>query len=96
MTYIIFLYTAVLKIYVKKITWLAFKKIINAWKKKKIDHTSVNKLKWKTYHSDGVNWIDNCEEEDVVRFIIVFSETLIDTYYSSERIENFNEVRLTA
>lgn len=47
-----------------------------------------------TYHSDGVNWIDNCEEENVVRLVIVFSETLIDTYYSSERTAGFIESSL--
>jgi len=30
-----------------------------------------------TYHGDGVNWIDDCEEEHVVRLVIVFSETTI-------------------
>jgi len=30
-----------------------------------------------TYHGDGVNWIDNCEEEHVVWLVIVFSETTI-------------------
>jgi len=30
-----------------------------------------------TYHGDGVNWIDDCEEEHVVRLVIVFSETRI-------------------
>lgn len=42
----------------------------------------------KTYHSDGINWIDNCEEEDMIRLVIVFPETLIDTYYSNEFTKN--------
>jgi len=32
----------------------------------------------------------------MVRLVIVFSETLIDTYYSSEYTEDFIEVRLKA